>query len=57
MLANIFLSGPEKNLMTLRHGVNPAHADKAKIEEPLVALAATYASITSTIRRTDVTCR
>lgn len=39
MFANIFLRGPATSLMTLRHGFNQLHVDKAKIDRSLVAQA------------------
>lgn len=37
MYANIFLRGPGKSSLTLRHGFEQAHGDKAKIEKGFVA--------------------
>ena len=39
MFANIFLRGPDTNLLTLRHGFNQVHTDKAKLEQGLAAQA------------------
>ncbi len=44
MFANVFLRGPSRNSLTLRHGFNQVHGDKAKIERGFVAQnGATYA--------------
>lgn len=44
MYANIFLKGPSRNSVTLRHGFNQVHGDKAKIERGFVAqIGTTYA--------------
>jgi hypothetical protein len=37
MYANIFLRGPSKNNLTLRHGFNQEHGEKAKIEKGFAA--------------------
>lgn len=44
LLGNIFLRGPEKNNVTLRHGVCPGGCNKAKVEKGIaVDLNTTYA--------------
>ncbi len=37
MFANVFLKGPSRNSVTLRHGFNQTHAEKAKIEKGISA--------------------
>lgn len=37
MLAYVFLAGPNKNKLILRHGLNQTHGEKAKLERPYVA--------------------
>jgi hypothetical protein len=37
MFANIFLRGPGKDSLTLRHGFDQAHVEKAKLERPFIA--------------------
>ncbi|HKI02096.1 MAG TPA: hypothetical protein VKK31_08955 [Thermoanaerobaculia bacterium] len=39
MFGNLFLRGPVTNQLTLRHGFNQAHVDKARIDQSLAAQA------------------